>query len=200
MTAFTRALPLFGLLLCFPACGEEANEPASAPSALAPADEPLLAASADADLELEPEPDAPMIYAGRSDLGTDSEAPAEPRATVGPEAAVSQDGIYLDSMVIGRGFSNHRCETETGEFTVGEDDRVNVCMRVMHFGHTEEPLTVKWTRNGHGPKATRVSLHNGRSWRTRAYLPIRHYSKGDWHVEVTASDGSVLGEGDFVVR
>lgn len=231
MTALTRCVALLGLLLSLDACE---NAPASdgapssaeaSPVALGPqVPAPILAGVA----EPASEDDAPMIYAGRNDVGT--ETGASPRADLDPRdpalvpdgtpdenataffamrkskrdgipvGGIGPHGIHVDSLVVGRGFSNSRCESEAREFSVESDDRVNLCLRVVHAGHIEESLAVKWTRDGRGPKITELSLHNGHAYRTRAWLPIRDYSKGDWHVTVTASDGSVLGEADFSVR
>lgn len=116
-----------------------------------------------------------------------------------PVGGIGPQGIHVDSLVVGRGFSKSRCEEETNTFQIEEDDRANLCIRVVHGGAIDEQLTVKWTRDGRGPKVTKLNLRNGHAYRTRAYLPLRHYSAGNWNVTVSASDGTLLGEADFVV-
>jgi hypothetical protein len=232
MTAFTRSFASFGLLLSLGACGigetPAETDPGQADATAAPlgpaAATPVMAAIT----EPAAEPDAPMIYAGRTDVGDASDLGPDPavdprdpslvpdgtpdenataffamrksRRDGAPVGGIGPDGIHVDSLVVGRGFSNSRCESESHAFSVETDERVNVCLRAVHAGHTEQALTVKWTRDGRGPKATRLSLHNSHAYRTRAWLPVHDDSKGDWHVSVSASDGTVLGEADFAIE
>lgn len=116
-----------------------------------------------------------------------------------PVGGIGPDGIHIDSLVIGRGFSKSKCEESADEFQIGDDARANVCLRVVHGGSNDQQLRVDWKRNGRGPNATMLNLKNGHAYRTRAYLPLRHYSAGEWTVTVSAADGTVLGEGSFTV-
>jgi hypothetical protein len=173
-----------------------------------PARPDLGTAIGDADARLQSTPDVmpddirspTYVPAGTSDENAEAfRAMRKSKRDSAPVGGIGPSGIHIDDLVVGRGFTKSRCETETGEFNVEEDDRANLCIRVVHGGAVDEQLTVKWTREGRGPKVTRLSLHNGHAYRTRAWLPVRHYSAGDWTVTVTASDGTVLGQADFVV-
>jgi hypothetical protein len=209
----TRLLCLLTLTFLPLACDGSADIDAPRPSAASeraapkpvPSVESGEAAKSDEPLETEalapePEPEPvhasvnvePDTFASAPSLAGDAPIPA------GAIGAADQNGVHLDSLVIGRGFANSRCETETGEFSVASDGEANLCIRVVHGGAIESPLTVKWARaNGRGPKATSLTLRGKKAYRTRAYLPIRAGSIGHWTVTVSSSDGTVLGSGEF---
>ena len=155
-------------------------------------------------LASEPKPEPEPVHASVNvEPDAIASAPSLAGAAPVPDGAIGaadQNGVHLDSLVIGRGFANSRCETETGEFSVATDGEANLCIRVVHGGAVESPLTVKWARAyGRGPKSTSLSLRGKKAYRTRAYLPIRAGSIGHWTVTVSSADGTVLGSGEFDV-
>jgi len=117
-----------------------------------------------------------------------------------PVGGIGPGGIHLDELVVGKGWKKSRCETETGEFTVGIDDKVSLCVRVVHERGTEEELTVKWIKEGKGPKRSKLTVKPIHAYLTRVWLPVKGWSKGDWTVVVEASDGTELGKGSFTVN
>ncbi len=117
-----------------------------------------------------------------------------------PVGGIGPGGIHLDELVIGKGWVQSRCETATGEFTAGIDDKVSLCVRVVHPRGTEEELTVKWIKEGKGPKRSKLTVKPIHAYLTRVWLPVKNWSKGSWTVVVEASDGTELGKGSFTVE
>ena len=187
-----------------PAPETDAEAPAAAPAA----EETVLASGNRSAIEIPTPPmptktsarDRSLVPAGTPEANAEAfTAMRQGKHDSAPVGGIGPEGIHIDSLVVGRGFTKSRCEEATQEFVVGDDDRANVCIRVVHGGANDQQLKVKWTRNGRGPKVTTLNLKNAHAYRTRAYLPLRHYSAGDWTVTVTAADGTVLGESKFTV-
>lgn len=117
-----------------------------------------------------------------------------------PVGAIGPDGTHLDDFVIGRGFTKGRCDEAADTFyTDGEDDRVNVCLRIVHKP-VEEKVTVKWIKDGRPPRKTEVNVKAIHAYRTRAWLPIKGNRRGEWEAVIEASDGTELARGRFTVK
>ena len=117
-----------------------------------------------------------------------------------PVGGVGPNGIHLSEFMVGRGWTKSRCDEAASSFSIGTDDRANVCMRVVHTAGDESQLTIKWTKEGRPPKRTKMTVKPIRAYLTRAYLPLKSYTKGAWTATVEASDGTVLAEGKFTVE
>lgn len=117
-----------------------------------------------------------------------------------PVGAIGPDGTHLDDFVIGRGFTKGRCDEAADTFyTDGDDDRVNVCLRIVHKP-VEETVTVKWIKDGRPPRKTEVKVKPIHAYRTRAWLPIKGNRRGEWEAVIEASDGTELARGRFTVK
>ena len=114
---------------------------------------------------------------------------------------IGTNGIHFDSMIVGRGWEKSRCVEEASTFQIGTDDRVNICLRVVHPKEAEETLTVVWSKNG--AKSTRrstVTVSSMHAYLTRSYLPIKGGYEGDWTATIETADGTVLGKVAFKVE
>jgi hypothetical protein len=119
-----------------------------------------------------------------------------------PIGGIGTNGIHFDQMVVGRGWEKSRCVEATATFKIGVDDRVNICLRVVHPKDVEETLTVVWSKNG-APKSTRrstVTVKAMHAYLTRSYLPIKAGMEGDWTASIETADGAVLGKVTFEVE
>ncbi len=119
-----------------------------------------------------------------------------------PVGGIGSNGIHFDSMVVGRGWEKSRCVEATDTFTIPTDDRVNICLRVVHPKDAEETLTVVWSKDG-SPKATRrssVTVKAMHAYLTRSYLPIKSGMEGDWNASIETADGTVLGKVTFKIE
>ena len=75
-----------------------------------------------------------------------------------PVGGVGANGIHLDELEIGRGWHKSRCDLVGNAFTVGIDDKVNVCMRVIH-PREEELLLIYWMKDGKQSQRSKVKVN-----------------------------------------
>ncbi|GEM_PF-3068711 len=115
-----------------------------------------------------------------------------------PVGAIGANGIHLDSIELGTGWSRSRCEDLGTQFSISTGDRVNVCIRVVH-PRAEEDVMVLWKKEGRIARRRKITIRNIHAFRTRAYLALRPEYTGSWRVEVISTDGAVLGSASFEV-
>jgi hypothetical protein len=116
-----------------------------------------------------------------------------------PIGGIGSGGIHLDELEVGHGWAKSRCSERSHEFTIGQQDRVNVCMRVVHERGTTTELALEWLRNGRQARRSKVSIGDMHALLTRAYLPISAGYEGEWQARIVAVDGTVIGEVSFTV-
>lgn len=116
-----------------------------------------------------------------------------------PVGGIGAGGIHLDELEVGQGWVKSRCSERSDEFTIGVQDRVNVCMRVVHERGTATELGIEWLRNGRQARRSKVPIGDMHALLTRAYLPISAGYEGEWLARVVAVDGTVIGEVSFRV-
>lgn len=116
-----------------------------------------------------------------------------------PLGGIGAGGIHLDELEVGHGWVKSRCSERADVFTIGVQDRVNVCMRVVHERGTATELGIEWLREGRQARRSKVSIGDMHALLTRAYLPISAGYEGEWQARVVAVDGTVIGEVSFRV-
>ncbi len=118
-----------------------------------------------------------------------------------PVGGIGANGVHFDTLEVGRGWESSRCADLTTTFTVGVDEQVNVCMRVVHPRGVSEELSVHWQKNGGtGERRSKVVVKDMHAYLTRTYLPIKKGYEGDWTATITSADGAVLGKVSFKVQ
>ncbi|MFV8749752.1 DUF2914 domain-containing protein [Nannocystaceae bacterium ST9] len=117
-----------------------------------------------------------------------------------PVGGIGINGVHLDALDLGAGWEKSRCADPTTTFVIGTNDRVNVCMRIIHERGTTEELSVEWIKNGKSSRRSKVAVSDMHAYLTRAYLPIHEGYAGDWKAVITSSDKTVLGEVAFKVE
>jgi len=115
-----------------------------------------------------------------------------------PIGGIGPGGIHLDDLVVGTDWEDSRCQTPKATFSVSTDDKVSLCLRIVHQPE-EEALKVEWVREGRSPREANVTVTGIHAYRTRVWLPAKNYNKGKWKVRVLASDETLLGEGSFEI-
>jgi hypothetical protein len=116
-----------------------------------------------------------------------------------PVGGIGASGIHLDELEVGHGWVKSRCSERSDEFTIGVQDRVNVCMRVVHERGTTTELGIEWLREGRQARRSKVAIGDTHALLTRAYLPISAGYEGEWQARIVAVDGTVIGEVSFSV-
>jgi hypothetical protein len=89
-------------------------------------------------------------------------------------------------------------ETE-GPFEA-DGERVYIWLEFQNPDRIEQVFTLDWhfvDRNRHSTQTIEVGASS--RWRTWVYRTLREPTVGNWHVEVRAGDGTVLGQVDFEV-
>lgn len=117
-----------------------------------------------------------------------------------PVAGIGANGIHLDQLEVGKGWEKSRCTELATTFTAGVDDRVSVCMRVIHPPGEAEELTMLWERDGSVRQRSKVGVKPIRAYLTRSWLPVKPGRKGSWVAKVQAPDGTILGEVKFEIE
>jgi hypothetical protein len=118
-----------------------------------------------------------------------------------PVSGIASNGLHFDSMVLGRGWEKSKCLEATSTFTVGTDDRVNICVRVVHPADADETLLVEWSKAGTKTvRKSNISVKAMHAYLTRGYLPIKPGYEGEWTAVVKAPDGTVLATLPFTVQ
>jgi hypothetical protein len=128
------------------------SEPAPAAS-LAPSEETVLASAAmvPAPVEIKPQPAGSLRSASLLPSGTpEANVIAFTNLRLGkrdkaPIAGAGETGIHLDELEVGSGWASSRCEQTTRQFVVDQDERINLCFRVVHPREAES-VTVEWAR------------------------------------------------------
>jgi hypothetical protein len=183
------------------------SEPAPAAS-LAPSEETVLASAAmipaPVEREIKPQPADSLRSASLLPHGT-------PEANViaftnlrlskrdkAPIAGAGETGIHLDELELGSGWASSRCEQSTRQFMVDQDERINLCFRVVHPREAES-VTVEWTRDGKLRQSIEVGVASTHAYLTRAWMPVTAGRAGQWTATVKSADGAVLGQLDFTV-
>lgn len=115
-----------------------------------------------------------------------------------PVGAVGKTGIHVDDVSMGSVYERSRCSGGQGSFSVGQGDRVNVCLRVVHQRQKEE-LSVVWQKIGGNARRGKIVVKPMHAYRTRAYLKLRGEYVGDWEVKVFSEDGAELARYPFTV-
>lgn len=115
-----------------------------------------------------------------------------------PVGAVGSTGIHVDDVSMGSAYERNRCSGGDGSFSVGQGDRVNVCLRVVHQRQKEE-LSVVWQKLGGNARRGKIVVKPMHAYRTRAYLKLRGEYVGDWEVKVFSEDGAELARYPFTV-
>lgn len=198
------------------------DPPPSEPKPVEPA-EPTTAAPPDAvePPPVEPEPPAEPPAGGawkapegvdiRSDAAIPPGTPAAnaeafkalPQTKVDgpPVSGIASNGLHFDSLVLGRGWEKSKCQEATNTFTVGTDDRVNICVRVVHPADVDETLLIEWSKAGTKTvRKSNISVKAMHAYLTRGYLPIKTGYEGEWTAVVKAPDGTVLATLPFTVK
>lgn len=122
------------------------------------------------------------------------------KTSLPPVGGAGVNGIHLDMLEIGRGWHQSRCDLVGDSFTVGSDERVNVCMRVIHPRGEPEELTIYWERDGKLNQRSKVKVSKIPAYLTRGWLPITEARKGKWKATIKSADGAVLGEVEFTIN
>ncbi|WP_157596508.1 DUF2914 domain-containing protein [Plesiocystis pacifica] len=122
------------------------------------------------------------------------------KTSLPPVGGAGVNGIHLDMLEIGRGWHQSRCDLVGDTFTVGSDERVNVCMRVIHPRGEPEELTIYWERDGKLNQRSKVKVSKIPAYLTRGWLPITEARKGKWKATIKSADGAVLGEVEFTIN
>lgn len=117
-----------------------------------------------------------------------------------PVGGIGSGGIHLDALTTGQGWAKSRCTDETTTFKIATNDRVNVCMRVVHERGTTSELSVEWVKNGKQARRSKVSVGDTHALLTRSYLPISAGYEGQWKALIKSVDGTVVGEVAFTVE
>jgi hypothetical protein len=201
------ALLTSAFCISFTAC-DSPESTASAPTALVLDDAPAAAPlpeEVDADLVLESEPAPAMSLLAPSEetvLASAAMTPAPVEREIQPQPAgiigAGASGIHLDELELGSGWASSRCEQTTRQFVVDQDERINLCFRVVHPREAEN-VTVEWAREGKLRHSIEVSVAPTRRYLTRAWMPVTAGRAGQWTATVKSQDGAVLGQLDFTV-
>jgi hypothetical protein len=181
------------------------SEPAPAAS-LAPSEETVLASAAmiPAPVEREPQPAGSLRSASLLPHGTpEANVIAFTNLRLGkrdkaPIAGAGETGIHLDELELGSGWASSRCEQSTRQFVVDQDERINLCFRVVHPREAES-VTVEWARDGKLRQSIEVGVASTHAYLTRAWMPVTAGRAGQWTATVKSADGAVLGQLDFTV-
>lgn len=115
-----------------------------------------------------------------------------------PIAGAGLTGIHLDELELGSGWASSRCEAPSRSFVVEQDERVNLCFRVVH-PREAEAVTVEWARDGKLRQAIQVNVPDTHAYLTRAWMPVSAGRAGQWTATVKSSDGVVLGSVAFEI-
>lgn len=112
---------------------------------------------------------------------------------------VGATGIHLDELEVGHGWASSRCEELGQSFAVGDDERVNVCFRVVHQ-RVDETVTLEWARDGKVRQTIDLHIQPTHAYLTRAWMPVSAGRTGEWTATVKSEDGSVLGQVAFEIE
>lgn len=115
-----------------------------------------------------------------------------------PVGGIGATGIHLDELELGRGWASSRCEELGTVFDARDDERVNLCFRVVHPREVES-VTVEWARDGKLRQSIEVGVKASHAYLTRAWMPVSAGRAGDWTATVKSADGSVLGQVAFEI-
>lgn len=113
-------------------------------------------------------------------------------------AGVGASGIHLDELEVGKGWASSRCDDLGHTFVAGVDERVNVCLRVVH-PRAEETITLEWARDGKLRHSIDLHVKPTHAYLTRAWMPVSSGRAGEWTATVKSEDGSVLGQLSFEI-
>jgi hypothetical protein len=116
-----------------------------------------------------------------------------------PIGGIGPDGIHIDALEVGKGWEKSRCDLVGNSFTAGVDEKVNVCMRVVHK-RADDELTIYWEQDGKVAQRSKVTVKAIPAYLTRGWLPVTKSRVGKWKAVVKASDGTVLGEASFEIK
>jgi hypothetical protein len=116
-----------------------------------------------------------------------------------PVGGIGPNGIHIDTLEVGKGWERSKCDQVSSVFTAGVDEKVNVCMRVVH-PREEVELTIVWEHEGKVAQRSKESVQAIHAYLTRGWLPVKSERKGKWKASVQASDGTVLGEVNFEIQ
>jgi hypothetical protein len=187
---------------------ELVHESEPAPALLAPIEETVLASAAmtpaPVGLEMKPQPAGSLRSASLLPAGTpEANVIAFTNLRLGkrdkaPIAGAGATGIHLDELELGSGWASSRCEQTTRQFVVDQDERINLCFRVVHPREAES-VTVEWARDGKLRQSIEVSVAPTHAYLTRAWMPVTAGRAGQWTATVKSADGAVLGQLDFTV-
>ena len=118
-----------------------------------------------------------------------------------PVSAIASNGLHFDALVVGRGWEKSRCVEATDRFTMDVDDRVNLCVRVVHPADVAEELDIEWTKPGTKTiRRSKISVKAMHAYLTRGYLPIKPGYAGEWLATIKAPDGTILAELPFTIE
>ncbi len=115
-----------------------------------------------------------------------------------PVGGVGATGIHIDDVAMGSEYARSRCSGNSGSFSVSNDDRANVCIRVVHLRQKEE-LSIVWQKLEGNARRGKIVVKPLHAYRTRAYLKLRSEYVGDWVVSVYSDDGVELAQLPFSV-
>ena len=117
-----------------------------------------------------------------------------------PIGGAGENGLHLDELQVGRGWHKSRCDLVGQTFTVGVDDRVNICMRVIHPRGESELLMIYWERDGKLNQRSKVRVSEIHAYLTRGWLPITEARKGKWKATIKTEKGSELAAVEFEIE
>lgn len=116
-----------------------------------------------------------------------------------PLGGIGVNGIHIDQLEVGKGWESSKCDLVGNVFTAGVDEKVNVCMRVIH-PREEQELTIVWSRDGKVAQRSKVAVKAIRAYLTRGWLPVKTERIGKWTASIQTADGTVLGEATFEIK
>ena len=199
----------------------ETPEPPPPPAERAPLDEPTTAVAPEPEPPAEPEPapeaapaptPAPSIAKTGDPRDPSVIPPGTPTAHAKafaklpvakgdgpPIGGIGPNGIHIDTLEVGKDWANSKCDQVGNVFTAGVDEKVNVCMRVIHQ-RVDEELTIVWSNDGKVAQRSKVQVKAIHAYLTRGWLPVKSERKGKWKASIQASDGTVLGEAEFEIK
>lgn len=100
-----------------------------------------------------------------------------------PIGGIGRSGVHIDTISTAGGRDNSDCRDPTQRFSIGADEYVNVCFRVVH-PRQQEWLRVLWEKDGRITRRGRVRIPDLHAYTTRTYLLVRPEYVGRWRVRI----------------
>lgn len=116
-----------------------------------------------------------------------------------PLGGIGAEALHVDHLAVGSHVRDGLCGGENGRFSVGRQDAVHVCIRLVHRRIAQQIL-VRWERDGRLVRRQWLAVPGTHAYRTRASLPVKRDFAGRWTVRVVSLDGIELGKAQFEIE